>query len=158
MEKRSGFVTFLVSLFPGAGYMYFGMFRKGLETMILFLLVPVVLRAIWLDGLVAIFCIPVWLYTFFDTYNIAHKVDRGEILQDESWFTKNGESVKINLDGLDNNIWKIAAWALIILGVLSIINKIFSYFNIFYLVRSYFIPVIFVLLGVYILFRGNKAK
>lgn len=158
MEKRSSFVTFLVSLFPGAGYMYFGMLRKGLETIILFLLVPVILRAIWLDALVGIFCVPVWLYTFFDTYHIAHKVDRGEVINDESWFVKNGESIKINVDGLDNGIWKIAAWALIILGVLSIANKIFNYFSIFYIIRSYFIPIIFVLLGVYILFRGNRNK
>lgn len=156
MERRNGFVTFLVSLFPGVGYMYFGMLRKGIETISIFLLVPFVLRAIWLDALVGIFCVPFWLYTFFDTYNIARKFDRGEIINDESWFSKSGDSIKLNFDSADHNVWKLAAWALIILGVLSIVSKVFIYFDIFYIIRSYFIPVLFVLVGLYILFAGKK--
>lgn len=158
MERRSGFVTFLVSLFPGVGYMYFGMLRKGIETLSIFLLVPFILRAIWLDALVGVFCVPFWLYTFFDTYNIARKFDRGEIINDESWFSKNGDSIKFNLDNVNHNAWKIGAWALIILGILSITGKIFDYFNIFYIVRSYFIPILFVLVGIYILVASNKNR
>lgn len=156
MERRSGFVTFLVSLIPGAGYMYFGMLRKGIETMGMFLFVPFILRAIWLDALVGVFCVPFWLYTFFDTYNIARKFDRGEILYDESWFAKNGDSIKFNLDNVNHDIWKTAAWALIILGVLSIVSKVFDYLNIFYIARSYFIPVLFVLGGIFILVKGKN--
>lgn len=156
MERRSRFVTFLVALFPGVGYMYFGMLKKGIETITIFLLVPFILKAIWLDALVNVFCIPFWLYTFFDTYNIAHKVDQGEVINDESWFAKSGDSIKFNFGNVDYSVWKIAAWALIILGVLSIVNKVFDYFNIFYIVKLYFIPVVFVLIGVYILIRSKK--
>ncbi len=64
MEKRSGFVTFLVALLPGAGYMYFGMLRFGAETMILYFMVPKLFHYIGFGVISYIFSIPFWLYTF----------------------------------------------------------------------------------------------
>ncbi|MDF2502991.1 hypothetical protein [Clostridium sp.] len=155
MERRSRFITFLVSLVPGAGYMYLGMLKKGFETLLLFILVPMILSYVNMSDIAAAFCIPFWLYTFFNTYHIARKVDSGEILQDESWFAKGGFGLGAN-NIMNNNSFKIIAWFLIIVGVLAIANKIFMEFPIFDVVRSYFVPVIFIIIGLYLLLRDKK--
>lgn len=158
MQKRSGFITFLVSLIPGAGYMYFGMLKKGLETMVLFFLVPTILRYVGMNFIVPVFCVPFWLYTFFNTYHIAHKVDRGEVLQDESWFAKEGFDFGSN-NMINNDSFKIIAWCLILIGVLAILNRVFvqfSQFHLLYVIRSYFVPIAFVIIGLYLLLRDKN--
>lgn len=152
MERRSGFITFVVSLIPGAGYMYFGMLKKGLETMVLFFLIPTILSYVGISFVIPVFFIPFWLYTFFNTYQLAHKFDRGEILQDESIFTNN---IGLGKDR-ENGFFKIIAWALIIVGILAIVNKIFVDFQILYVIRSYIAPVLFIIVGLYLLLRGKK--
>jgi len=155
MEKRSGFITFVVSLIPGAGYMYFGMLKKGLETMVLFFLIPTILSYVGISFIIPVFFIPFWLYTFFNTYQLAHKFDRGEILKDESIFTNSNIGFGLGKDN-DNGFFKIIAWALIIVGILAIINKIFVDFQILYVLRSYIAPVLFIIIGLYLLLRRKK--
>ena len=153
MERRNSFVTFLVALLPGAGYMYFGMLRFGIEIMVLFFMVQQLFDYIGLGFISYIFCIPVWLYTFFDTYKIANKYDRGEIIQDKSWFSKD----EIKDISVSNGGWLVFAWFLIIVGILALVNKFFGTFDIFYTIKQYFIPVFFIIMGVYLLVK-NKEK
>lgn len=155
MEKRSRFITFLTAIIPGAGYMYFGMLKKGFETLLLFMLVPMLLGYAYMGDIAAAFCIPFWLYTFFNTHHIAHKVDRGEILQDESWFEKCGFGSDSG-NSMNNNSFKVIAWFLIIVGILAIVNKIFMEFPIFSIIRSYLVPIIFIIIGLYLLLRDRK--
>lgn len=151
MEKKSGVVTFLVALLPGAGYMYFGMLRYGIESMVLFFVVPQVFDYIGLGFISYIFSIPFWLYTFFDTYKISGKYNRGEIIHDKSLFSKN-EVKNINIS---NGGWIAFAWLLIIIGILALVNKIFVAFDIFYTIKQYFLPGFFILIGIYLLVRGK---
>lgn len=155
MERRSGFITFIVSLIPGAGYMYFGMLKKGLETMVLFFLIPTILSYVGISFIIPVFFIPFWLYTFFNTHQLARKVDRGEVLQDESIFANNDLGFGLGKDN-NNGFFKIIAWALIIIGILAIINKIFVDFQILYVLRSYIAPVLFIIIGLYLLLKGRK--
>ncbi|MDD3225026.1 MAG: hypothetical protein PHX70_10085 [Clostridium sp.] len=151
MQKRNSFITFLASLIPGAGYMYFGMLKKGAETMVLFFLF-VELGHYMFFPMFIITC-PLWFYTFFDTYRIAHKVDRGEVVSDES--ISNIDFFKgLNLN---NSYWSIIAAILIIIGVLSICNNLVpSFYIVVDAIRSYFVPGIFIILGIYILYRSRK--
>lgn len=156
MERRSGFITFLTALVPGAGYMYLGLLKKGLETMVLFFVVPAVFNYIEIGGfIVPVFCIPFWLYTFFNTYQIAHKIDRGEVLEDESIFTKGNFDFSSG-NVMNNNFFRIIAWALIIIGILAIANKIFIQFEVLNIVKSYIVPVVFVIVGLYLLLRDKN--
>ncbi|WP_242949525.1 hypothetical protein [Clostridium pasteurianum] len=95
------------------------------------------------------------MYTFFNTYQLAHKFDRGEILKDESIFTNSNIGFGLGKDN-DNGFFKIIAWALIIVGILAIINKIFVNFQILYVLRSYIAPVLFIIIGLYLLLRRKK--
>lgn len=159
MERRSSFLTFLAALVPGVGYMYLGLVRKGVQFLALFLLIKPVFRMLAIGYLADIIMVPLWFYTFFDTFNTARKIDRGEMVYDTDFIFKKytQHNVDITSCKLSKDIWIYAAWGLIIVGVLSIVNKLFGGYEIYGLIRSYistyFIPVLFVIAGIFLLFK-----
>ena len=61
---------FLCALWPGGGYMYFGMMKKGTMVMALFTAVTGLTLTIGWKFLA--FLLPViWCYCFFDTFHVA---------------------------------------------------------------------------------------
>jgi len=164
MQKRSSFLTFLAALVPGLGYMYLGLIKKGIQAMVIFFMIEPLFRFIGLGGLVSIISIPLWFYLFFDTFNIARKLDRGEFVGDSDFIFSNYNHFN-NKENINEGVIKImgskgsiiAGWALVIIGALSIINKLFPDNNIYIFIKqsigTYFIPVLFVFVGVYLLVK-----
>lgn len=68
-NKKSGFLTFIISLCPGAGEMYMGLYKQGISLMVLFWGIGVIsgwahLELLW-------FLEPViWFYSFFHANNL----------------------------------------------------------------------------------------
>lgn len=154
MNRRSTFVTFLASLIPGAGYMYFGMLRFGIETMLIFFIVPKLISLIGFGFISYIFSIPFWLYTFFDTYKVARQYDNGEIIEDKSWLDKD----KVYKVSMSNRAVNTVAIVLILIGVLALVNRIFGVYDIFYSLKQYIVPAIFIIIGLYVLFNERLKK
>ena len=69
--RKSGFLTFLFSLLPGAGHMYLNMMKKGVCIMSLFFALWGVGAFLRLDFLQLLLPV-VWFYAFFDVMNIRH--------------------------------------------------------------------------------------
>jgi hypothetical protein len=164
MQKRSSFLTFIASLIPGLGYMYLGLIKRGIQAMVIFFLIEPLFKFIGLGGLSSIISIPLWFYLFFDTFNIAHKLDRGEFVSDSDFiFSKYhnfNNKEPVNAEAIKNISDKgglVAGWALVTIGTLSIINKIFPdntiYIFIKHSIGTYFVPVLFVFVGVYLLVK-----
>lgn len=163
MEKRNGFLTFLSALIPGVGYMYLGLVRKGIQVLLLFLLIGPVFSVLGIGGFLSfIVRLSIWIYAFFDTFNVAAKLDRGEHIEDTDFiFNHKGEGYPVaDRVKLNKNFMLIAAWALIIIGIMAIVNKLFEYNNLYILITGYmskyFLPVILVLAGVYMLFKNKE--
>lgn len=164
MQKRSSFLTFMSALVPGLGYMYLGLMKKGIQAMIIFFLIEPLFTFIGLGWLADIIQIPLWFYLFFDTFNIAHKLDRGDNVHDSDFIFNQYHDLnkKENLSEYNANNMRekgglVIGVALIIIGGLSIINKLFPN-NIIYdfikqSIGAYFIPVLFVIVGVYLLVK-----
>ena len=164
MQKRSSFLTFIASLVPGLGYMYLGLIKKGIQAMVIFFLIEPLFSFIGLGGLTSVILIPLWFYLFFDTFNIARKLDRGEFVNDSDFifskyhYLNNKENLS---DGTIKNMRDrsglIVGWALVIIGILSIINKLFPNNAIYDFIKqsigTYFVPVLFVFVGVYLLVK-----
>ena len=67
-KKKSGFLTFIFSLLPGAGHMYLGLMKNGLSLMGIFFFVGFLSK--WLNIEALAFVMPViWFYSFFDCWN-----------------------------------------------------------------------------------------
>lgn len=63
--KKSKMLVMLLSLFPGAGHMYLGLQRRGLQLMVAFLLCIYILDALRLS--LFFFLIPIiWFFSYFD--------------------------------------------------------------------------------------------
>lgn len=86
MKNRSGFLTFISSLIPGVGYMYLGFMKKGLESLVIFFLTQPILDAIGFGGIATLIQVALWFYFFFDTFNLANRMDKGEIILDSDFF------------------------------------------------------------------------
>lgn len=166
MNRRSGFLTFLAALIPGVGYMYLGLMRKGFEALLVYMLLEPVFSVLGLGFIGSMLRTVLWFYTFIDTFTIARRMDMGEIILDSDFFiSKFLDRERANYTGntgnkvysgdVDKKIWITIAWALIIIGTLSIINKVFVGNELYYIIKSainkYFLPVVFILSGVYLL-------
>lgn len=168
MNRRSGFLTFVAALIPGVGYMYLGLMRKGLEALLIYMLLIPVFSMLGLGFIGGILRTILWFYTFIDTFNIARRIDMGEIVLDSDLFISkfldretfnyagNTSGGNYNRD-MDKKVWITIAWALIIIGILSITNKLFSGNEIYYVIKSainkYFLPVIFIIAGTCLLIK-----
>ncbi|KGX90326.1 DUF6677 family protein [Pontibacillus marinus] len=74
--KKSKVVATVLGIFPGAGHMYLGLQRRGLQLMVGFLLSIYVLDVLRLS--VFLFLIPViWFFSFFDTLQQASRAEEG---------------------------------------------------------------------------------
>jgi len=74
--KKSKVVATVLGIFPGAGHMYLGLQRRGLQLMVGFLLSIYVLDVLRLS--VFLFLIPViWFFSFFDTLQQASRAEDG---------------------------------------------------------------------------------
>jgi hypothetical protein len=72
--NKNGFLTFLCACVPGAGQMYYGYMRRGLSILAVFALNMALTSAI---GSMAV-CLPViWMYSFFDTYDLIRRISHG---------------------------------------------------------------------------------
>lgn len=164
MQKRSGFLTFLTALIPGVGYMYLGLVKRGIQVLLIFLLVEPLFRLLGLSFLTWIVKIPIWFYTFFDTFSVARMLDMEKPVHDTDFiftkYAKDGEYPAVDRDKIGKNLSLIIAIALILLGSFAILNNILVNNPIYEIIRSYistlFIPVLLVLAGIYLLFKNRK--
>ncbi|MDM5154306.1 hypothetical protein QUF88_10795 [Bacillus sp. DX1.1] len=76
--KKSKTLTSILAIFPGAGHMYLGLQRRGLQLMIAFLFAIYILDVLRLSAF--LFLVPIiWFYSFFDTLQQASKYGKEEL-------------------------------------------------------------------------------
>jgi hypothetical protein len=147
------FLLLIFSMIPGAGYMYLGLMRRGLEAMLLFVLGIVV--PVWIDipGMVAVIIVPLWFYCLFDTYLQRNNIENGIEVEDQGF-----------LNVLTNLGAKMYYWVgliLIVIGVLALLNNLtgdlMSLSMAFSYVRKY-LPAIFLIVVGLILLRRRPEQ
>ena len=84
-EKK--ILTFLGALWPGGGYMYLGMMKKGALLMALFTALAGLTMTIGWKFLA--FLLPViWCYCFFDTFHVAKLPEELRAIEDQDCFDR----------------------------------------------------------------------
>lgn len=109
--KKNGFLVFCFAFVPGAGQMYQGYMKRGLS-MAMLLAVAVVLT--WLFSPLGMLIPVVWMYSFFDTFNIRYNCMEGNPPLDD-YMVHLGEDQ--TLLRLIKGRSTLVGWVLVALGV-----------------------------------------
>lgn len=123
--KKNGILTFLFAFVPGAGQMYQGYMKRGLSLITLLFLC--IMAGMLLEPLVLTALI-VWMYSFFDTFNLRAQFIAGTAPADDYLVHFNTKDARLTLFFRDSH--KLVGWALIALGAMvayqNIIMRVFG--------------------------------
>lgn len=113
-RKKSGFLTFIFSLLPGAGEMYMGFMKQGISLMGLFWLI-IFFGSLGVGPL--LFVLPIiWFYSFFHVHNL-HGMSDEEFYAVEDDFLFHLDTVLPKGKNMDKKYRMCAAAVLIVMGV-----------------------------------------
>lgn len=130
--KKSKVIATLLSIFPGAGHLYLGLQRRGLQLMVAFLFAIYILDVLRIS--LFLFLIPIlWFYSFFDALQQASRHGKEEL-----------KDVPI-IDWLINH-QKWIGIGLVVMGgfylldnvLMAIIQQLFPNINVYYWFQRYF--------------------
>lgn len=163
MTKKNFLFTFITACIPGIGYMYYGLMKKGFETALLFFLIFQLSTSYYFLGNIFLgILIPIWFFTFFDTYRIANKYSQGLALEDTCNFINNSETIKKFINKDSNK--KILGYLLIFIGVFTCLDSISmrTYISSDFiretlnLIKVILAPIVLIILGGFLI--KNKPK
>ena len=115
MKRKQGLLFFISSCIPGCGQMHPGYMRRGMSLLTVFCGLFAI--AVFLNiGALTVLALPVWLYAFFDSYNLRARLDEG---------TAPADAFLLGLDLADvermallcRRRHSLVGWGLVVLGV-----------------------------------------
>ena len=112
---KNGILTFLFAFCPGAGQMYQGYMKRGLSLITMFCLFIMAGALTGLDPLI-VGCPIVWMYSFFDTFNLRAQIGAGTAPADDYLVHINWQDKRMEQFMMDSH--KLLGWGLIALGAL----------------------------------------
>ena len=111
---KNGFLTFCCAFIPGAGQMYQGYMKRGLSLITMFCLF-VVIGVSTLEVL-TVGCVIVWMYSFFDTFNLRAQIGAGTAPEDDYLVHFDWHDARMTQFMGESH--KLVGWALIAFGAL----------------------------------------
>lgn len=111
--QKNGILTFLFAFIPGAGQMYQGYMKRGLSLILICCAICMVAALI---SPAAFFLIVVWMYSFFDTFNLRAQIATGTAPADDYLVHFDPKDKRLVQMMLDSH--KLVGWTLIVFGVL----------------------------------------
>lgn len=153
------FLFFCYSIIPGAAHMHLGLFRRGLQIMIITFGGLSLASFIGLDSLIPVVLIPTWFFSFFESHYLRRQKDQGFTLRDQDLFDRQ----LFDYTPLLKNR-RIIGSVIVFIGILSllhqidrsnILDRLFGYQ--YYLVRGSFIPILLILGGVYMILKAKQS-
>lgn len=119
--KKNGILTFLFAFVPGAGQMYQGYMKRGLSLITMFCLFIMAGSMTGLDPLI-VGCLTVWMYSFFDTFNLRAQIVADNAPEDDYLVHFNWQDERMQKFMMDSH--KLLGWALIALGAMAAYENI----------------------------------
>ena len=111
--KKNGILTLLFAFIPGAGQMYQGYMKRGLS---LVLMAAAISMAAMLIPPIAFALLVVFMYSFFDTFNLRAQISMGTAPEDDYLVHINWKNQRMQEFMMDSH--KLLGWGLIVLGAL----------------------------------------
>lgn len=113
-KKYNKFYTALLSIVPGAGHMYLGLMKKGLQFMFIFFGAIIVTDLIYSARSLTILNIVIWFYAFFDAYHTRKKLEAGKKVDGDLFSELRLDSAKPKYVGV----------SLITIGIIVLIQQV----------------------------------
>ena len=110
---KNGFLTLCCAFVPGAGQMYQGYMKRGLSLILTACLIGMVGSLL---SPVMILLAVVWMYSFFDTFNLRAQIIASTAPEDDYLFHFDPRDKTLARALLDSH--RLVGWALIALGAL----------------------------------------
>lgn len=115
MKPKRGFLLFLCACIPGCGEMYQGYMKRGMSILTVFC--GIFALAVFLEiGALAVLMLPVWLFSFFDSYNLRAQAEADTAPADAYLFGLSDVDSR-QMSALLKKRHSLVGWGLVILGV-----------------------------------------
>ena len=122
MKEQHGFLLFLTSCLCGCGQMYQGYMKRGLSLLLaLFTLIAV--AGFLSMGPLAFFTPVVWLYAFFDSYNLRRLITQDAAPEDAYLFGLSDMDSR-QMTALLHKRHSIIGWVLVLVGVYMLYDTV----------------------------------
>lgn len=146
-EKKSRFWAFVFSVVPGVGYLYLGLMKRGLQTMVVFFGSIFVASYVGLQEIMALVVPVIMFYSIFDTQQAVKTMNAGIPVEDKQIF----ETQKIPF----THNW--IGYGLIVIGGFALMQSVLPrYFPFWLTFKSFLPPILIISLGVAILYHNTK--
>lgn len=117
--KKNGILTLLFAFIPGAGQMYQGYMKRGLS---LVLMAAAISMAAMLIPPIAFALLVVFMYSFFDTFNLRAQISMGTAPEDDYLVHFDPQDKRLARMMMDSH--KLVGWCLIAVGALIAYEQI----------------------------------
>ena len=117
--KKNGILTLLFAFIPGAGQMYQGYMKRGLS---LVLMAAAISMAAMLIPPIAFALLVVFMYSFFDTFNLRAQISMGTAPEDDYLVHFDPQDKRLARMMMDSH--KLVGWCLIATGALIAYEQI----------------------------------
>ena len=117
--KKNGILTLLFAFIPGAGQMYQGYMKRGLSLM---LMAAAISMAAMLIPPIAFALLVVFMYSFFDTFNLRAQISMGTAPEDDYLVHFDPQDKRLARMMMDSH--KLVGWCLIAIGALIAYEQI----------------------------------
>ena len=170
MRQKHGLLLFLTSCVPGCGEMYQGYMKRGMSILTIFC--GIFALAVFLEiGALAVLMLPVWLFSFFDSYNLRAQAEADAAPLDGYLFGLSDVDSR-QMSALLQKRHSLVGWGLVAVGVYIfystvadwVVNFFYQFFDAWWLDRvlSYDVPRLAVTMGIIALgvwfIRGPKRE
>ena len=116
MKQKHGLLLFIASCIPGCGEMYQGYMKRGISILTAFC--AVFALAVFLEiGALAVLMIPLWLFSFFDSYNLRSQTDDQAEANPDAYLFGLSDVDSHRMSALLQKRHSLVGWGLVILGV-----------------------------------------
>ena len=116
MKRKHGLLLFIASCIPGCGEMYQGYMKRGVSILTAFC--AVFALAVFLEiGALAVLMIPLWLFSFFDSYNLRGQTDAQAEANPDAYLFGLSDMDSRRMSDLLQKRHSLVGWALVLLGV-----------------------------------------
>ena len=116
MKRKHGLLLFITSCVPGCGQMHQGYMKRGLSLMMALCALFILAMLLNLDYFL-ILLIPLWLFSFFDSYNLRSQTDEQAAANPDAYLFGISDMDSEKLSALFRKRNSVIGWALVILGI-----------------------------------------